>query len=128
MLTLKHRSQFVAVAKQGDAAFSNSVVLQFLKSGVPESRFGFTVTKKVGGAVVRNKIKRRLKSIIREVLLQDGLYQDGFNYVLVYRQQAIGHSYESVKKDVLFCFKKAFVPRARRMRSTGHLSIGDSVR
>ena len=38
--------------------------------------FGFTITKKIGSAIVRNKIKRRLKSIIRELLKYKDKYFD----------------------------------------------------
>lgn len=48
-------------------------------------RVGFTCSKKVGNAVARNRAKRRLRAIAREVLHQDG--RDGWDYVLVGRAE-----------------------------------------
>jgi ribonuclease P protein component len=54
-------------------------------------RFGFTVTKKLGGAVTRNRMRRRLKEVIRG--LAPGLARDDFDYVVVARQGALTQSF-----------------------------------
>lgn len=47
----------------------------------PQARFGFTVTKKLGNAVTRNRIKRRLKNAVRTA--NPGLKRAGFDYILI---------------------------------------------
>jgi ribonuclease P protein component len=71
-------------------------------------RFGLTVTKKVGNAVVRNRIRRRLREVLR---LTDLPAQNGHDYVLVAREAALHMTFAALQ-DAL---KKALVqlPNAR---------------
>ena len=65
---LKRRSEFVLVARTGRKAAMPGLVLQCLKRQESPARIGFTVTKKVGNAVVRNRTRRRLKEAARLVM------------------------------------------------------------
>ena len=51
-------------------------------------RFGITVTKKIGNAVVRNRMKRRFRALLREILPLHGLA--GADHVLIGRERALG--------------------------------------
>ena len=62
---LKTRRQYVAVYEKGRRMASTSLVLFGLPNSRDECRFGITVTKKVGGAVQRNRIKRVMREIFR---------------------------------------------------------------
>ena len=68
---LKQRSEFLRAASKGRKAVAHGLVLQALRrdDGMP-TRLGFTVTKKVGNSVVRNRTRRRLKEAAR-LLLQE---------------------------------------------------------
>ena len=57
------------------------------KDGDPAMRVGFTVTKKVGNAVVRNRMKRRLRALARDLLPGSGI--PGADHVLVGRDGGI---------------------------------------
>ena len=66
---LTRRSEFLRVASAGRKAPSGGVVLQALRRGDDApARLGFTVTKKVGNAVVRNRTRRRMKEAARHLL------------------------------------------------------------
>ena len=67
------------------------------------SRLGITVSTKVGKAVVRNQIRRRLKEIYR---LQEAQLSPGFDIVIVARVKASGASYQSLERDFLYLGKK----------------------
>ncbi len=101
--TLKQRSEFLRIRhgarcatpgfvlegkrrKDGDSATANS------------ARFGFTVSKKVGGAVERNRIKRRLKAAVREVAHEHA--REDFDYVLIARRAALDFGYGALVADL----------------------------
>ncbi len=65
-------------------------------------RFGFTVTRKIGGAVDRNRIRRRLREALR-ILAQD-LMRPNFDYVVVARKPALDRSFADLGRD----FHRAF--------------------
>ena len=68
--------------------------------------FGFTITKKIGSAIVRNKIKRRLKSIIRELLKYKDKYFDlSFNYILICKKEIVKVSYDDLENELMDKFK-----------------------
>ena len=62
-------------------------------------RFGFTVTKKLGNAVVRNRIRRRLKSAIAAISADHA--EAGFDYVLVARSAALDRPFEDMLTDLI---------------------------
>jgi ribonuclease P protein component len=61
-------------------------------------RFGFTVTKKIGSAVVRNRIRRRLKEALR--LVPDLPARPGHDYVIVARPAALGQSFSALQDEL----------------------------
>lgn len=85
MERLKRRAEFLAVAK-GMKVPAAAFVLQAIERGDEAApRFGFTVSKKVGNAVERNRVKRRLREIVRLTTPPAG----GHDYVLVGRRTAL---------------------------------------
>lgn len=81
---MRTRPEFLAASKAVSAS-RGAVVIQARNRGddAPTVRCGFTATRKVGGAVVRNRAKRRLREAARAVLPQ--LAHPGFDYVFVAR-------------------------------------------
>lgn len=61
---LKKRKQFNWTFKNGQKAYTKNIVLVYTSSRAKEFKVGFSVTKKVGKAVVRNRTKRRLKEAV----------------------------------------------------------------
>ena len=98
---LTRRAQFLAVA-QGRAAARGAVVIQALAQPEPLEaspiRVGFTATKRIGGAVVRNRAKRRLREAARALLPVHGL--SGCDYVFVARAGAPTRPWERLLDDV----------------------------
>lgn len=62
------------------------------------TRFGYSISKKVGRAVKRNKLKRRLREICRQHLAS---FQPGLDVVIIAREQAVEAPYEELEKEVL---------------------------
>lgn len=69
---LTKKVQFNLVYEEGRSWTGKEVVVRTLPNGLDSSRFGFVVSRHVGKAVVRNRVKRRLREILRQTLLQPG--------------------------------------------------------
>jgi ribonuclease P protein component len=86
MERLRQRADFLA-AKQGSKAPASAFVLQARTRSDPgPARVGFTVSKQVGNAVERNRVKRRLREVVRSAA--EGL-RAGHDYVLIGRRAAL---------------------------------------
>ena len=81
------RADFLAAAKAARANSAHFSLQARDRKDDSAVRLGLTVTKKVGNAVVRNRIRRRLRAAARAVLPQAG--KDGFDYVVVARRAAL---------------------------------------
>jgi ribonuclease P protein component len=106
-LILKKRKDFLKAAKDITMVTKN-VMLQaacrLSDENVNNARIGFTATKKLGKANVRNRVKRRLRAIIQELYTDVTL--DNVDYVLVGRFNTYSCSYQDLKKDIIWAFKK----------------------
>lgn len=108
-LILKKRKDFLRAAKE-ITMVSKTVVLQAAPSLVAskeetnKARIGFTATKRLGKANVRNRTKRRLRAIMREVF--DKCALNNVDYVLVGRYDTYCCPFEDLKRDVLWTFRK----------------------
>jgi ribonuclease P protein component len=74
------------------------------EDGDPMMRVGFTVTKKIGGAVVRNRMKRRFRALARETLPEHGI--PGADHVLIGRAGGIERDYASLATELKRALKK----------------------
>lgn len=96
---LKRRPEFLRVAARGRRVAAPGLVLQALARGDrAPARLGFTVTKKVGKAVVRNRIRRRLRAAARLVLEERPLA--GADLVLIGRQATHGRPWALLLDDL----------------------------
>ena len=68
-------------------------------------RVGFTVSKKVGGAVVRNRMKRRFRALAREVLPSQGYA--GADHVMIGRGSGIERDFSDLRQDLVRALAKA---------------------
>ena len=97
---LTKKNQYEAVYHSGNYRVGKELVVRILPNGLGVSRYGITVSRHVGKAVVRNRIKRRLREILRKVNLQPGL-----DFVIIARASAAQADYSKMKKtteDILF--------------------------
>jgi ribonuclease P protein component len=94
---LRQRKDFLAAAS-GAKAPGSTFVLQALRrlDGGPV-RVGLTVSKKVGNAVERNRVRRRLREMVR--LTPAARMQEGHDYVLIGRRAALEASFERLNEE-----------------------------
>ena len=99
---LHKRAQYVLVYRDGKAWANGLVVMKALYSGVETSRCGFSVTKKVGKAVERNRCKRLLREIVRAQSLRPG-----WDIVFILRPAASGVGYRGLEASVTGLLERA---------------------
>lgn len=97
---IKKRQDFLALrhAKKTHAPGFLMAARQNPENAAGEARLGLTVTKKLGGAVVRNRIRRRLRAAAREVF--PACATPGVDYVLIARPPALKRNYRSLLDDM----------------------------
>ena len=108
LLIIKKRYEFIISNKFSKKIHTPNFVIQKIKSNVINKfpHFGFTITKKIGSAIIRNKIKRRLKSIIRELLkCKDKYFDLSYNYVLICKKDIVKVSYDDLEDELMDKFK-----------------------
>ena len=74
-----------------------------------EMRFGITVTKKIGNAVVRNRMKRRFRALLREVLPASGM--PGADHVLIGREGGIERDFALLRSELVAALARASAGR-----------------
>jgi ribonuclease P protein component len=99
--TLKKRSEFLRL-KAGKRYSAKSFILETKASETHRkteySRVGYTVTKKVGNAVVRNRIRRRLREAVSKTFAEKSL--PTHDYVLIGKYGALTQNFASILKDL----------------------------
>jgi ribonuclease P protein component len=105
---LTRRAEFLRVAGKGRKAAAPGLVLQALKrNDNAPARLGFTVTKKVGNAVIRNRIRRRLKEAARLELQEHPVA--GADLVLIGREATRKREFADLRRDLLRTLTKTGV-------------------
>jgi ribonuclease P protein component len=103
VLTLKKRKNFRRVYKNGFYVSNRLLVLYLLKNkSNKKKRFGFVVSKKVGKAVVRNRLRRLLKEVCR---LNETVFPRDCDIVIIARKGAAKESFHSLKMHLLNLIK-----------------------
>lgn len=99
---LKKNADFLRVYNKGKSYGCKNLVIYYLPNKKNLFRVGFSISKKVGNAVTRNKIRRYIKESLREI---EPLGQ-GCDMVFVARKTASENNFFQIKRSVQYLFKK----------------------
>jgi ribonuclease P protein component len=94
---LRQRSDFLAAATGGRAPVSGFVLQALNRREDGPVRVGFTVSKKVGNSPERNRVRRRLREMVR--LSPSAGMRQGYDYVLIGRRAALDLPFERLVED-----------------------------
>ena len=97
-VSLKENRTFRRLYAKGKSAVGPAMVLDCRKTGAEQSRLGLTVSTKLGGAVTRNTVRRRLREIYR---LNEDKLTAGCDVVVVARVRAASSDYHRLEKSFL---------------------------
>jgi ribonuclease P protein component len=102
-VSLKENRVFRRLYAKGQSAVAPAMVLYCRRNGRKENRFGITAGTKLGHAVARNKVRRRLREIYR---LHEDQLLPGYDIVVVARVRAVHSKYGELDKQFLRLAKK----------------------
>ncbi|MBM3519025.1 MAG: ribonuclease P protein component [Alphaproteobacteria bacterium] len=95
---LTRRAEYRRVAGSRQRVSTPGVIVQTARrQGDAEPRFGVTASRKVGGAVERNRARRRLRALAREVL---ALHAAAADYVLIARPETVARPHPALRADL----------------------------
>ena len=73
---LRSRGDFARLAAHGRTRADRHLVVHFLPNALDHDRYGISTSRRIGGAVVRNRVRRRIRHILRGAVDHDGLALD----------------------------------------------------
>ncbi|MGX7953361.1 ribonuclease P protein component [Tsuneonella sp. HG249] len=116
LATIRKRADFLA-ANRGVRVARPGFVLLARPNGGQGKRFGVTVTKKIGNAVVRNRMKRRFRDLLRAALPGEGL--DDHDHVLIGREGGVERDFAALRAELAHALARVAAgkgdpPRRRR--------------
>lgn len=102
---IKKRADFVAASKAGRRGTQGMIVQARRREDDLGARVGFTCSKRVGNAVARNRAKRRLRAVARDVFPRLG--RDGWDYVLIGREGVTAtRDFTDLIRDLEYALRK----------------------
>jgi ribonuclease P protein component len=103
---LRANADFQRIRREGCTVVERLLVLAKLPNGLEHSRFGFAVGRRVGKAVVRNRIKRRMRESVR-VRIQQGEIVPGWDVVLIARYPTKNATFHQVDEAIGLVLRQA---------------------
>lgn len=100
---LVKRKEFNYIFKNGKSFVNKTMVLNFLPTKLSDVKVGFSVSKKIGNAVTRNKVKRRMREAFKQLM---PLVNQKQNYVFVARKGIENLEFEEIVDSMKYCLKK----------------------
>lgn len=94
---LKKRKEYKYIFRKGKKLFSESFIMVYVPTKLENYKIGVSISKKVGNAVERNRISRRLKNALRK---QNININPKYNYIFVARKNATTKNYKQIYLEI----------------------------
>lgn len=91
---LRSSRRFSHIRSEGKVWVNNHLVMRVLANGEQQTRFGFIATRRIGNAVVRNRIRRRLREILRLAPVKPG-----WDLVFIVRKRSVDSGFNSLESS-----------------------------
>lgn len=110
--SIKKNAEFRLVYKTGKSVANRRLAVYLTENNLGVNRVGITVSRKVGKAVVRNRIRRRIKEALRLIFVDqvmNGFYfsRNNFDFVIVARNSAAQSSFSEIRNSLRSLFVQA---------------------
>jgi len=103
-VSIKLNKEFKRLYYRGGSFVSREMVLYLIPNGLHINRLGITVSKKIGSAVIRNRVRRRIKESYR---LTEQQLKCGYDLCFVARSRAVEADFKKLQASMTFLLKKS---------------------
>lgn len=119
--SLKRNKEFRHVYRKGQSKAARQMVLIYAKAGgkpaKPPVRVGFSVSKKLGNSVVRNRVKRRLRESFGPLI---PCVKDGYNLIFIAREPVVDEEFTAIGSCMRSLLRRANLLKDEKIQKTGH--------
>lgn len=105
---IKKNTEFRRIYNSRKSVADRNMVLYFLSNNKENCRFGFTVSKKIGNAITRNRVRRLFGEVCR---LNIDKFPKGYDYILLARREIVGLNFCQIEESLLKLLKKLRINR-----------------
>ena len=99
---VKKNEEFSRIIKRKQSLANRSFIIYYLKNDLDHSRIGISVSKKLGKAVIRNKIKRQVRMMVQETVNLN----DNYDYIVIVRNKYLHLDFSSNLNELRYLYKK----------------------
>lgn len=99
---LRKNMEFKKVYKSGKNYWNRNLIVYVRRNGTDKTRIGISITKKVGNAVVRNKLKRRIREVSRVYLPN---LRKGYDLIFIPKKNAVDLSFAELESAIMHIYR-----------------------
>lgn len=99
---VKKNEDFSYIIKHKQSLANRSFIIYYVKNDLNHARIGISVSKKLGKAVIRNKIKRQVRMIVQETIN----FNDNYDYIVIVRNKYLDLDFISNLNELKYLYKK----------------------
>lgn len=96
-LRLRRRDDFERLRRSGETRTQTLMTLSMLPNALTHNRYGFIVSKQLGGAAVRNRVKRQLREAVRVIHPR---LREGYDVVIIARRALVGQPFAVIVRTI----------------------------
>lgn len=100
---IKKNEEFSQIINNGKCMRNQFFSIYIVENKLGISRFGISVSKKIGIAVVRNKLKRQIKNIID---INQKVFKKNIDYIIIGKKELLDIDYNRIEQNLIFLIKK----------------------
>lgn len=99
---IRKNTEFKKIYKSGKNYWNRNIILYCMKNDINETRAGFTISKKMGNAVTRNKIKRRMKEAYKRNFFD---LKSGYDLIFIPKKHIVNISFGELENSIRHILK-----------------------
>ena len=99
---VRKNEDFSRIIKKKQSMANRSFIIYYLKNDLDYARIGISVSKKLGKAVIRNKIKRQVRMMLQQTINFD----DNYDYIVIIRNKYLDLDFNSNLNELKYLYKK----------------------